>query len=62
MKLEPIVELEVPEPTEVVQGWKFMSCSNCQELGKQANLLLIGCTRVNNQSVAIESKLTQLLT
>ena len=28
-------------------GWKFMSCSHCQELGQQASWLLIGCTRVN---------------
>ena len=34
------------------QGWKFMSCSHCQELGQQASWLLTGCTRVNNQSEA----------
>ena len=34
------------------QGWKFMSCSQCQELGQQANWLLIGCTRGNDQSEA----------
>ena len=34
------------------QGWKFMTSSHCQELGQQARLLLIGCTRVNNQSEA----------
>ena len=28
------------------------SCSHCQELGQQASWLLIGCTRVNNQSEA----------
>ena len=28
---------------------KFMSCSQCQELGQQASWLLIGCTQVNNQ-------------
>ena len=28
------------------QGWKFMSCSHCQDLCQQASLLLIGCTRV----------------
>ena len=32
------------------QGWKFMSCSHCQKLGQQASWLLIGCTRVKNQS------------
>ena len=32
------------------QGWKFMSCSQCQELCQQVSWLLIGCTRVNNQS------------
>ena len=31
---------------------EFMSCSQCQELGQQANWLLIGCTRGNNQSEA----------
>ena len=35
-----------------VQGWKFMSCGHCQEKGQQASWLLIGCTRVNNQSEA----------
>ena len=34
------------------QGWKSMSCSHCQELCQQASWLLIGCTRVNNQSEA----------
>ena len=34
------------------QGWKFMSCGHCQELGQQASGHLIGCTRVNNQSQA----------
>ena len=33
-------------------GRKSMSCSLCQELGQQASRLLIGCTRVNNQSEA----------
>ena len=37
---------------EAIQGWKFMSYSHCQELGQQASWLLIGCTRVNNQSEA----------
>ena len=32
------------------QGWKFMSCCHCQELGQQAIWLLIGCTRLNNHS------------
>ena len=32
------------------QGRKFMSCSDCQELGQQVSWLLIGYTRVNNQS------------
>ena len=41
-----------------LQGWKFMSCIHCQELCQQASWLLIGCTRVNNQSEAR----TQLLT
>ena len=34
------------------QGWKFMSCSHCQELCQQATRPLIGCTKVNNQSEA----------
>ena len=29
----------------ISQGWKFMSCSHCQELGQQASWLLIGCSR-----------------
>ena len=29
-------------PVRYVQGWKFMSCSHCQELGQQASWLLIG--------------------
>ena len=36
------------------QGWKLISCSHCQELCQQASWLLIGCTRVNNQSEARE--------
>ena len=41
------------------QGWKFMSRSHGQELGQQASWLLIGYTRVNNQSEArkVESTL-----
>ena len=35
-----------------LQGWKFVSCRHCQELGQQASWLLIGCTRVINQSEA----------
>ena len=38
--------------SQLNQGWKFMSCSQCQELCQQASWLLIGCTRVNNQSEA----------
>ena len=34
------------------QGWKFMSWSHCQGLGQQASWLMIGYTRVNNQSEA----------
>ena len=34
------------------QGWKFMSCSHCQELVQQASWLLIGYPRVNIQSEA----------
>ena len=36
----------------IIQGWKFMSCSHCQEFGKQKSWLLIGFTGVNNQSGA----------
>ena len=32
------------------QGWKFTSCCHCQDLAQQASWLLIGYTRVNNQS------------
>ena len=35
-----------------LQGRKFMSCSHFQELCQQASWLLIGYTRVNNQSAA----------
>ena len=35
-----------------LQGWKFISCSYCQELCQQASWPLIGCTRMNNQSEA----------
>ena len=35
------------------QGWKFMGCSHCQELCQQASWLLIGCTKVNDQSEAM---------
>ena len=34
------------------QGWKLLSCSHCQELCQQARWLLIGYTKVNNQSEA----------
>ena len=34
------------------QGWKLMSCCHCHELCQQVSWLLIGCTRVNNQSEA----------
>ena len=38
---------------EAFQGRNFMSCSYRQELGQQViRWLLIGCTRVNNQSEA----------
>ena len=32
------------------QGRKLMSCSHCQEMGQQASWLLIGYTRMKNQS------------
>ena len=34
------------------QGWKLMSCGHCLEFCQQVTWLLIGCTRVNNQSEA----------
>ena len=40
------------------QEWKFMSCSHCQELRQQTRWLLIGCTRVNNQSEALDMNAT----
>ena len=46
-----------------ILGWKFMSCTHCQELDQQASWLLIGYTRVNNQSDRSQvNNLTQLLT
>ena len=44
------------------QGWKFMSCNHCQELGQQAGWLLIDCTRVKTTIRSQVSKLTHLLT
>ena len=38
--------------SESKQGWKFMSCSRCQEFGQQASWLLIGYTRATNRSEA----------
>ena len=32
----------------ILQGWKFMSCSHCQELCQPASWLLISFTRMNN--------------
>ena len=42
---------EIPDQIMVTtrqQGWKFMSCSHCKELGQQASWLLIGCKKVDN--------------
>ena len=36
----------------VLQGQKFLSCSHCHELCQQVIWLLVGCSRVNNQSEA----------
>ena len=47
-----IVYLTDPNWAIYTQGRKFMSCCHRQELGQQASWLLIGCTRVNNQSEA----------
>ena len=40
-----------PTPA-AAQGWKFISYSHCQGLCQKAGRLLIGYTRVNNQSEA----------
>ena len=40
------------EKTVRYLGWKFLSCSHFQEFCQQANWLLMGYTRVNNQSGA----------
>ena len=39
-------------PARTPLGWKFMSCRHCQELCQPSSWLLIGSTRVNNQSEA----------
>ena len=39
-------------PSRMDLGWKFMSCIHSQKLCQQVRRLLIGCTRVNNQSEA----------
>ena len=61
--VDPAFNLDSPATAERIRmacedrftklGWKFMSRSHCQELGQQASWLLIGCTRVDNQSEAI---------
>ena len=52
--LSPAAAAKMPaaEDGDIEQGWKFMSCRHCQELGQQASWPLIGYTRVNNQSEA----------
>ena len=32
-------------------GWKFMSCSHCQELCQQASWLLIGCMHKSEKPI-----------
>ena len=44
------------------QGWKFMSCSHCQDLCQQVSWILIGYTSGNNQFRSQVKKLTQFLT
>ena len=56
----PTVRVTSFHPCVNAPGWKFMTCTHCQELRQQPNWLLIGCTRVTNQMPG--SKLTQLLT
>ena len=66
-RLKPVPECTIV-PREVcnikyvhggLQGWKFMSCSYCQELGQRVCWLLIGYTIENNQS---DARLAQLWT
>ena len=35
----------------VVLGWRFMSCSHCQQISQNSSWPLIGCMKVSNQSV-----------
>ena len=54
--VDPDERLRIPTPVypraasqeRILQGWKSMS--HCQEFCQSASWLLIGCTRVNNQS------------
>ena len=47
---DEVFEYVLEPPTAAAQGWKFMICSHCQGLGQPVSWLLIGYTRVNNQS------------
>ena len=40
-KMEEMAKEEEEEERRA-QGWRFMSCSHCQELGQQASWFLIG--------------------
>ena len=53
---------EAPKQVARLQGWKLLSCSNCQELGQPASWLLIGYTGVKQPTRSQISSLTQLLT
>ena len=42
-KVQAIYDYNADKEDELTfQGWKLLSCSHCQELGKQASWLLIG--------------------
>ena len=54
LQLDPTpVQILNLQAASIVLGWKFMSCSHCQELLSTGRLaILIGYTRVKNQSEA----------
>ena len=56
------VELTASAAAGQPQGWKFMSCSHCQELCQQASWLLISSIKVKQLINSPDSKLTQFLT
>ena len=50
--LDPTSDWEEEEENVETQGWKFMSCSHCQELSNLLIWLLIGCSLLCSQSGA----------